>query len=677
MNKSSTSRISTVVERIAEWITVPLLLAAYAAASYSAAQTNAATWDEPLYLVAGTSYWRTNDYRLNPEAGNWPQRIAGALPAGMAAFPIDDPTEAEGYKQWRRANPIRLGNIFCYEWNDADTVLARSRAALLVAAAALGATIYLWSRRLWGRSGGLVSLAIFAASPTMLAHGPIAQSDMCVTLFSLLALGATWRMLVRPSLFRAAAAGVLVAGALLSKHSALLLLPTFALLAALRTWQAYRKPVVGESSRPAGRALRTLGLSIALLLLQGAVGAGVIWASYGFRYSAFPPQTSDGRFQADWDWALERRDAITGAVELCRAHRLLPEAFLYGTAFMHQRNTYRPGFLCGAYYESGTAWYLPVCWLLKTPPGHVAIVGLATILLVARVFRKRWRSTVRGLYRTAPLWIFALLMAGAAVVGRFNTGDRYFLPIYAPLLILIGGVARSAKRRGPATTTNGKRRAFGIALTAALGGAALEAALAWPGYLSYITPFVGGPTEGWRYLCDSSFDWGQDLSRLAPRITELQTDATKKQNVYLGYFGTASPRYHGVDAIRLPRGARVEAPERLPPLEPGIYCVSVTELHQMYGSVCGPWTIDRERAYRGLRQIDAALAAATGPRREALMQRYPRIAAGYLQRDIADLEYARLCRYLAGRWPDARAGDTIFLYVLTAQDLRTALDQPL
>ncbi|MBA4015795.1 MAG: hypothetical protein C0483_01265 [Pirellula sp.] len=671
MNRASTSRNSTV----AEGIVVAVLLAVYAAASYSAAQTNAATWDEPLYIAAGTSYWRTNDYRLNPETGNWPQRIAGAWPACMAALPVDDPAQAEGYKQWRRANPIRFGKVFCYEWNDADAVLARSRAALLVVAVGLGATIYVWSRRLWGRWGGLLSLALFVTSPAMLAHATIAQSDMCVTLFSLLSLGATWRMLRRPTIVGVIVAGVVLAGAFLSKHSALLLLPTFVLLLALRTWHAWHKRAVGEPSCRTRRTLHTLGFGIGLLLLQGAVGIGVIWASYGFRYSAFPPQTSDGKFQADWDWALERRDTVTGTVELCREYRLLPEAFLYGTAFMHQRNTYRPGFLCDTYYESGTAWYLPYCWLLKTPPGQAAIVGLAALLFVHFAVRRPWRQTARVLYGTAPLWVFALLFAGVVVVSRFNTGDRYFFPIYAPLMILIGGVARYAVRRG--AVTNGMRRALRICLSVAVGSAAVEAALAWPGYLSYVTPVVGGPNEGWHFLCDSSFDWGQDLTRVAPRISELQTDPTKKQNIYLGYFGTASPKYHGIDALALPRGARLEAPETLPPLEPGIYCVSVTELHRMYGTVCGPWTIDRERAYRGLRQIDAALAKASGARRDELLQRYPRVAAGYLQRDLADLEYARLCRYLVGRRPDARAGDTIFLYVLTAQDLRAALDQSL
>ena len=35
--------------------------------------------DEPTHLTAGYSYWLKNDYRLDPENGNWPARWA-ALP---------------------------------------------------------------------------------------------------------------------------------------------------------------------------------------------------------------------------------------------------------------------------------------------------------------------------------------------------------------------------------------------------------------------------------------------------------------------------------------------------------------------------------------------------------------------------------------------------------------------
>lgn len=316
-------------------------------------------------------------------------------------------------------------------------------------------------------------MALFVTSPAILAHGPIAQSDMCVTPFSLLALGATWRMLNRPTVVGTVVAGITLAGAFLSKHSALLLLPTFVLLLTVRTWHACRRPCAEESACRMRRTLRTLGRGIGLLLLQGAVGIGVLWASYGFRYSAFPRHASDSKFQADWAWAFERRDTVTGTVEFCHEHRLLPEVFLHGAAFMHQRNTYRPGFLCGTYYESGTAWFLPYCWLLKTPPGHVAIVGLAAIGFVYFAVRRRRRQTVRLLYQTAPPWVFAVLFSGIVVVSRFNTGDRYFFPIYAPLMILVGVAARYARHRNVAP--RGVRQALRIGLALAVGSSVIDA----------------------------------------------------------------------------------------------------------------------------------------------------------------------------------------------------------
>jgi hypothetical protein len=40
-----------------------------------------------------------------------------------------------------------------------------------VLAIGLGLIVYAWSRQLFGPIGGLISLALFATCPTMLAHG--------------------------------------------------------------------------------------------------------------------------------------------------------------------------------------------------------------------------------------------------------------------------------------------------------------------------------------------------------------------------------------------------------------------------------------------------------------------------------------------------------------------------
>lgn len=105
MNPASTSRIST----FAEFLVVSLLLAVYAAASYSAAQTNTATWEGPLYIAAGASYTRTNDYRLNPETGNWPQQVAGAWPAVRGGVSGRRRRASRGLSELapRQSNPAR------------------------------------------------------------------------------------------------------------------------------------------------------------------------------------------------------------------------------------------------------------------------------------------------------------------------------------------------------------------------------------------------------------------------------------------------------------------------------------------------------------------------------------------------------------------------------------------
>src|ERR1044071_6476652 len=56
-----------------------LLAALHAVLAITAAMEKSPTFDEPTHLTAGYSYWLKNDYRLDPENGNWSARWA-ALP---------------------------------------------------------------------------------------------------------------------------------------------------------------------------------------------------------------------------------------------------------------------------------------------------------------------------------------------------------------------------------------------------------------------------------------------------------------------------------------------------------------------------------------------------------------------------------------------------------------------
>ncbi|MDD5590275.1 MAG: hypothetical protein PHQ47_03865, partial [Candidatus Portnoybacteria bacterium] len=61
----------------------------------------------------------------------------------------------------------------------------------------------------------------------------------------------------------------------------------------------------------------------------------------------------------------------------------------------------------------------------------------------------------------------------------------------------------------------------------------------FPSFLAYFNEIGGGAENGYKYAVDSNLDWGQDLKRLAK-----WTDENKIQNIYVDYFGGATPKYY-------------------------------------------------------------------------------------------------------------------------------------
>ncbi len=124
-------------------------------------------------------------------------------------------------------------------------------------------------------------------------------------------------------------------------------------------------------------------------------------------------------------------------------------------------------------------------------------------------------------------------MLGAGMASSINIGHRYMLLIY-PLVALLAAdwIGEQALARPTRAIV------LGAALLAWQGVSAWGIA---PHYLSYFNSFCGGPSEGHRYLVDSSLDWGQDLPALRREL-----EARGYRQVAFCYFGTARPRIYGI-----------------------------------------------------------------------------------------------------------------------------------
>jgi hypothetical protein len=375
------------------------------------------------------------------------------------------------------------------------------------------------------------------------------------------------------------------------------------------------------------RGWRLLAGTLALLAIA-AIVYFLLWATYGFTYSAFKDVPPGYTFfpASGWAFALKEPDLPIRIIAFCRDHKLFPEAFLYGYAFVDQTSRYHGVFANGAFYPQGVLWFYPYVFFVTTPIAILIFIVVAGVIARHRYASLRGNSTaLRGVFSaTFPLLAFMVVYWAAALPNcRMASGPRHLLPAYPMLCIFLGIAAPSIARRRALKVLTG---------VLALWLAAADFFI-YPHYLSYFNEAVGGPSHGYECLIDSAVDWGQDLPALADYL------ATQKPGhlpVYLSYLGCADPAYYGIHARPLPSYMPLPAdsdPAQIKPLAPGLYCMSVTMIHRI--------------------------------------QRTQDVTPEML-RVLSVQQLVHLCAYLEHRKPIAQAGYSINIYELTAADLAAA-----
>ena len=273
------------------------LLALFGWMAASVSREHSTTADEISYITSGYSYWKTGDFRLSPDAGNLPMRWA-ALP--LLARDLHFPTLNQ--PAWLGADVGTLGQQFFFQsGNDPAGMLAAARAMIALLGVACGVLVFAWSRSLFGLKGALVSTALFAFCPNLLAHAGLATSDLAASLGFLAAGLAGWRLLHRVTPGRVAAAGAAAALLGLSKFSAPLLLPVLGLMAIARALRGAALPVRLGGIRTRARGWRAAGILTAAFAGAALLGGVLIWGAYGFRYAGV---RGAGHYNQSWDEVL-------------------------------------------------------------------------------------------------------------------------------------------------------------------------------------------------------------------------------------------------------------------------------------------------------------------------------------------------------------------------------------
>lgn len=607
------------------------LIAGAAALMGYAAWTDTAVMDELPHIPAGYSYIRYLDYRLNPEHPPL-LKAAAALPllAVQPIFPTGSgrwTTDVNG--QWD------IGREFFYRsGNDGELLVRLARLAPILLTLVLIFLVFRWGTELLGARWALVPTALMALSPVVLAHGHYVTTDLGAAFGVFLATMTFVRALASPTRSRIIVAGLSFGVAQLLKFSLFLLVPYFGVVAAI--WW------VGLVARSAGRksgaddrvraAFRELWAVVRRYLAVLGIGYLTVYVVYLLFTLGYPPE----RQRADTEAILNAFESskwvapylvplVGNAVMRPFAHYLLGLSMVFVRA--SGGNT---GYLFGTVTNAGWWFYFPLMFVMKETLASLLILAGGAVAAGAAFLKalkggryaKRFAEWLGTHLPEFAMGGFVLMYWAASILSPLNIGVRHLLPAIPFMYILVAAAWKWRVSRPTATPTAGataptlagsplfarlrtdRATRYSALLIALLIWLAAETAIASPYFLSYFNEATGGTREGYRYVTDSNYDWGQDLYRLRDWVALWNSahPADPVRRMAMDYFGGGDPA-----TALAPLGVSVENwwPAKGSPATRGIewLAVSANSLQGGLGEPVRGWQRPPQDSYAWLKDL--------------------------------------------------------------------------
>jgi hypothetical protein len=426
-----------------------------------------AAFDEPFYLRAGLTSWRTGSNRELMKAGTMP------LPVDVECLPVHAWERSRG-REFNVTDGIQ----------DFQTVLPYARASNLPFWWVLLAYGMLLARQFGGPWAGRFAVVLIATEPNLLGHACLATTDVAVTGLVLAFAYHYWRGRAGGRWGRWVLPGLLYGLAMTAKASALTFAPIIML-----AFEIPRQHAAGAFRPPAGVGrLRHLWRTSAGLRADAwkifVIGMVVVWSYCGCDWKPQPSFVKladnlpeDGRWAPAVRWL---------------AHHLtiFPNA---GEAFAYQIKHNIRGHPCntlGEWYPRSVWFHYPVLLTIK--------LTLATLVLTAGLLVSRPRSLF------TPIGLAALFLLLFSLDCRVQIGVRLVFPLVAVLLVALAvGLSRAF-----ADVPDRSRAVVLGVLTVVCGFPAIRI---WPDGIRYANVLWGGPEDAAPLLADANYDWGQGL----------------------------------------------------------------------------------------------------------------------------------------------------------------------
>jgi hypothetical protein len=494
------------------------------------ARDNSATFDEPSHVYDGYLQWKHGYVLLNPPL------ITRLITLPLIGMNLPEPPIPR-----RPYEPLgfQAGKALVFQ-NDANTIMFRARMADSVFTLLLAVLVFGAAREMFGLGAGFIALGLIAFDPTLVGHSALATLDAGNAFFMFWAMYAFYRYVKSPAVWRLIATSLIVGLALAAKHSAILLLPTLVLLVAIEVlWP--KKLAPDAPAVPTARHALRLALAVAVI---GAISITILWAAYGFHYA----QADAVPFNPPMGAQLQRVPSAFAAKALGEADKLhlLPAPYTYAFAYILSQAKSFTSYILGVVYPHAVWFYFPITMLIKSSLTFLILLAIGAWAVAAG----KLRLSREVLYMVIPAAVYMAF----SMTGGMNIGVRHILPVYIFLAVPIAGAAWALAERN---------RRWLYAVVVLLAFQAVSVLHAFPAYISYTNEAFGGPANAYKYVSDSSADWGQQL-----KSVKRYLDARGVKNCWFAYFSQSvvDPASHGIPCTPL-YTAEVRSPDTPPAVD--------------------------------------------------------------------------------------------------------------
>ena len=378
------------------------------------------------------------------------------------------------------------------KFKDQDEHLFYARLITAVFPVILGFFIFKFAKETFGAAPAIAALLLYTCSPNVIAHSCLIQPDMLAATFIFLGFYFYRGSLADIKNFKKSLlAGIVFGLALLTKYTAVFLVPIYLLLSA-------RQALIGKIR--IGRLAR----HFILICI-----AGLFVLNLGYKFTGSFTRLKEFPLKSKFFTSLSKV-SIMGQVPLP-----VPGPFVAGFDIdKHITERGHPSFLMGEKNIKGWRHYFLVAFLIKTT------IPFLLLLAIAPFYRLNGKEEL--------LIPIGCLVFPFIFFTNSNPGLRYLLPVFPFLFLYASTLAdvfngRNTEKMMPQQKTKNrmkelpaispagyKKRVLLAAVPLLLVWHAVESFAIHPHYLAYFNEFIGGPENGYKYLADSNIDWGQD-----------------------------------------------------------------------------------------------------------------------------------------------------------------------